>query len=124
MMELEINTNGEVTQASLISSDRDDFAKSALINARSFLFTPAQLPDGTAVESRIEYRTVFTPKAAATVSVDGIVREAGGIVGDPAGGEFDPYARRVLCANAHIGDDFVKCLRAIPDGPGEPQKPR
>ena len=39
-------------------------------------------------------------------------------------GEFDPYARRVLCANAHIGADFVQCLRAIPDGPGEPQKPR
>jgi inositol-phosphate phosphatase/L-galactose 1-phosphate phosphatase len=53
-----------------------------------------------------------------------IVREAGGVVVDPSGGEFDPYARRVLCANAHIGADFVQCLRAIPDGPGEPQKPR
>ena len=53
-----------------------------------------------------------------------IVRDAGGVVVDPSGGEFDPYARRVLCANAHIGAEFVQCLRAIPDGPGEPQKPR
>jgi len=52
-----------------------------------------------------------------------IVREAGGVVLDPSGDEFDAYARRVLCANAHIGDEFVRCLSAIPDGPGEPHKP-
>jgi len=104
-MELEINESGEVTQATLLASDRDDLAESALINARSFLFTPARLPDGTAVESRIEYRTVFTPKAAAQVSVEGIVREAGPRI--PLGG-----------AEILVVNEFGSRLRSVTDDDG------
>ena len=52
-----------------------------------------------------------------------IVREAGGVVFDPSGDAFDIYARRVLCANGNIGDELVKALSEVPDGPGEPQRP-
>lgn len=52
-----------------------------------------------------------------------IVREAGGVVLDPSGEDFDVCARRVLCANAHVGSSLVDALSTVPDGPDEPQKP-
>mgnify|MGYP001187991024 CR=1 FL=1 len=77
LMQLNINEKGEVTEVEVIVSDRDDLAESAKINAKSFLFSPAIAPDGTAVPSRIEYRTIFEAKTAAPLSVEGLVREAG-----------------------------------------------
>ena len=77
VLELSIDSAGRVTNVKVVSADRDDFGESARINARSFLFKPARLPDGTEVESRIEYRTVFEAKAAAPLSVEGVVLEAG-----------------------------------------------
>lgn len=42
---------------------------------------------------------------------DLIVREAGGVVIDPAGGPLDLMSRRVLAASSQeLADDFVKLL--------------
>lgn len=39
-----------------------------------------------------------------------IVKEAGGVVFDPSGSEFDLTARRVAATNAHLKDAFIKAL--------------
>ena len=77
LLTIDVNAEGRVTGVEVIDADREDMAQAALINARSFVFAPATLPDGTPVESRIEYRTVFAINQAAAVSVEGRVREAG-----------------------------------------------
>lgn len=48
-----------------------------------------------------------------------IVCEVGGVVFDFSGDAFDIYARRVLCVNGNIGDEFVKVLSEVLDGLGE-----
>ena len=77
LLELVISPTGTVTDAQVISAEPDVFAQPALINARSFRFSPALRPDGSPAESRIEYRTLFELATAAPLSVEGIVREAG-----------------------------------------------
>ena len=77
LMAIDIAADGTVVAVEILASDRDDFAEAALINARSFIFTPATLADGTAIDVRIEYRTVFKAEQAAAISVEGLVREAG-----------------------------------------------
>lgn len=52
-----------------------------------------------------------------------IVTEAGGVVCDPSGGEFELDARRVLCGNPDVAPALVRCLAPIPDGPLEPHAP-
>ena len=52
-----------------------------------------------------------------------IVQEAGGVVLDPTGGEFDLNSRRVLCGNAHVANALVMALKDVPDGPSEPHRP-
>lgn len=39
-----------------------------------------------------------------------IVKEAGGLVVDPSGSEFDLIARRVAASNAHLKDTFINAL--------------
>ncbi len=58
--------------------------------------------------------------AGATV----IVREAGGVVLDPAGGWFDLMGRRVLAANAALGPAIATILRDAPVSDKEPQAPQ
>ena len=77
LLAITVSAEGTVVGVEVLDSDRDDLAEAALINARSFVFTPATLADGTPVDARIEYRTVFTVEKAAAISVEGQVREAG-----------------------------------------------
>ena len=77
LMAIDIAADGSVVAVEVIKADREDFAQAALDNARSFVFEPARLADGTAIDSRIEYRTVFQAEKVAPISVSGQVREAG-----------------------------------------------
>ena len=77
LLAIDIGVDGSVVSVEIIEAEREDFAQAALINARSFTFTPARLADGTAVDARTEYRTVFQAEQAAAISVEGQVREAG-----------------------------------------------
>lgn len=52
-----------------------------------------------------------------------ILAEAGGQVLDPAGGPFDLMARRVLGANAHLGQGMAAILREAKLAATEPQPP-
>lgn len=77
LLAITVSAEGTVVGVEVLESDREDLAEAALINARSFVFAPATLADGTAVDAQIEYRTVFTVEKAAAISVEGQVREAG-----------------------------------------------
>ena len=77
LMAIDIAADGSVVAVEVIEADREDFAQAAIDNARSFVFEPARLADGTAIDSRIEYRTVFQAEKVAPISVSGQVREAG-----------------------------------------------
>ena len=77
LMAIDIAADGSVVAVEVLEADREDFAQAALDNARSFVFEPARLADGTAVDARIEYRTVFQAEKVAPISVSGQVREAG-----------------------------------------------
>ena len=77
LMAIDIAADGSVVAVEVIEADREDFAEAAIDNARSFVFEPARLADGTAIDSRIEYRTVFQAEKVAPISVSGQVREAG-----------------------------------------------
>ncbi len=52
-----------------------------------------------------------------------VVREAGGVVTDVAGGPFSLMARRVLATNAHLSTAVAAVLREQPLGPREPRPP-
>ena len=77
LLAIDIGADGSVVSVEVLEAEREDLAQAAVINARSFVFVPATLTDGTAIESRIEYRTVFETEQAAAISVEGRVREAG-----------------------------------------------
>ena len=77
LLALDVSSTGHVVGAEVLESEREDLAEAALINARAFRFSPPKNMDGEAVEMRIQYRTVFQAEQAATVSVEGRIREAG-----------------------------------------------
>lgn len=52
-----------------------------------------------------------------------ILREAGGVVLDPAGGTFDLMSRRVLGANAALGPAVARILAEAPVSDQEPAAP-
>ena len=74
---LDINVTGQVINATVIESDREDLAEAALINARAFRFSPPKNAAGEPIELQVQYRTVFELQAAAAVQLEGQVREAG-----------------------------------------------
>jgi len=76
-MAIDVAADGSVVGVEVLEADRADFGEAALINARSFVFLPATLADGTTVDARIEYRTIFKAEQAAAISVEGRIREAG-----------------------------------------------
>eukprot|EP00208_Stichococcus_sp_RCC1054_P003083 CAMPEP_0206149766 /NCGR_PEP_ID=MMETSP1473-20131121/37949_1 /ASSEMBLY_ACC=CAM_ASM_001109 /TAXON_ID=1461547 /ORGANISM="Stichococcus sp, Strain RCC1054" /LENGTH=290 /DNA_ID=CAMNT_0053547247 /DNA_START=251 /DNA_END=1123 /DNA_ORIENTATION=+ len=50
-----------------------------------------------------------------------ILEEAGGQLGDPAGGPFDIMGRRVLGANGHLRDQLAQIIAQAQTSPAEPQ---
>jgi hypothetical protein len=66
-----------VFAVTVMESERDDFAESARINARSFVFEQRLTAEGEPEPFRIQYRTIFEAATAAPVSIEGQVREAG-----------------------------------------------
>jgi TonB family protein len=77
LLQLDIATDGSIGAVKVLEADRDDFERAAVINARSFRFSPALSADGSAATFQIQYRTVFEATAAAPVCLEGRVREAG-----------------------------------------------
>lgn len=77
LMLLDVSASGQVLNATVIEADRPDMAEAAIINARAFRFTPPTNSDGTPTELQVQYRTVFELKTAASIRLEGRVREAG-----------------------------------------------
>ena len=77
LLALDVSSTGQVVNAEVLESERDDLAEAALINVRAFRFSPPKNANGEAVEMRIQYRTIFQAEQAAPVSLEGRVREAG-----------------------------------------------
>ena len=65
LLGLDVGSTGQVVNAEILESDRDDFSEAALINARAFRFSPPLNAEGEAIEMRIQYRTVFQAEEAA-----------------------------------------------------------
>jgi TonB family protein len=77
LMLLDVNVSGQVVNATVIEADRPDMAEAAIINARAFRFSPPTNVDGTPIELQVQYRTVFEVQTAASIRLEGRVREAG-----------------------------------------------
>src|SRR5205814_1137455 len=60
LLSLEIDTEGHVTEASVITPAGHGFDEAALVAARQFVFAPARR-NGEAIAARIRYRYRFSP---------------------------------------------------------------
>jgi len=76
LLELDVDATGTVLAARVVEPVGDGFDEAAVAAARGFRFEPARDADGNPAAARIQFRSRFTVAKAATVSVEGDLRDA------------------------------------------------